>query len=153
MPILLIQSSHVLQHILNDPDITKLKVALTDNLNFCRSFFSLLFQISETRFVMNNVTELTVHNVHQYFFYDLLISRTPLFPALEILRITGTGTTDLDTGKAQSELIRQLISSGQKPRTLDTVDIRDLDPKSALYAALVNAAKFGVLGANLLTSN
>ncbi|RXW11998.1 hypothetical protein EST38_g13856 [Candolleomyces aberdarensis] len=153
MPILLIQSSHALQYILsNDPDITRLRLALTDNLNFNRSFFSLLFQISETHFVMKNVTDLTVHNVHIYFFNDLLVSRTPLFPALEILRITGTGTTDLSTGNAQSELIRQLVSS-QKSRTLDTVDIRGLDPESALYASLANAAKFGILGANLLISD
>ena len=80
------------------------------------------------------------------FFDDLEF--TGLCPSLQTLRITGAGTMHSRVADIQKESIRALGGLGGN---LQVVDIRGLDPKSALYTSLANAVECATFEATLLT--
>ncbi|KAJ2915236.1 hypothetical protein MD484_g5176, partial [Candolleomyces efflorescens] len=136
--------------VLNEANISDVKVAWMENLEdvFARFSLTCIFAAwrPDRRVVMEAVTELTVHNVHWMFFDDL--GFTGLCPSLQTLRITGAGTMDSREADMQKISIRALRGLGGN---LQVVDIRGLDPKSALYTSLVNAVECATFEPTLLT--
>ncbi|RXW11999.1 hypothetical protein EST38_g13857 [Candolleomyces aberdarensis] len=154
---LLESSRSALREVFNDPDIAKVNISWGQHdLDTGTSSFARLLHGTEDGLMMRSVNELTVENLHRSFFRELLIMNNPIpLPSLEILRITGSATSDVQEGKDQGDVIRDYINSRlMRPGTsaLETVDIRGLDPESTLYTSLVDAAQSKNLRANLLTA-
>ncbi|KAJ2933719.1 hypothetical protein H1R20_g3382, partial [Candolleomyces eurysporus] len=155
--ILLESSRHALREVFNDPDIAKVNISWEQhNLDTGTFSFARLLHGREDGLMMRSVNELVVENLHRLFFRELLIMNDPIpLPSLEILRITGSGTADVQEGKDQEDVIRDYINSRlMLPgiSALETLDIRGLDPESTLYTSLVDAAQSKNLRANLLTA-
>ncbi|KAJ2923182.1 hypothetical protein H1R20_g13911, partial [Candolleomyces eurysporus] len=110
--ILLESSRPALREVFNDPDIAKVNISWEQhNLDTGTFSFARLLHGREDGLMMSSVNELTVENLHRLFFRELLIMNDPIpLPSLEILRITGSGTADVQEGKDQGDVIRDYIN-------------------------------------------